>query len=60
MPIQLLVSDKRKSTGISIKTFRLPCEAISYMNNHKVYEVTVLSGGFCFTYNPSKFKEIHK
>ena len=60
MAIQLLVSNKRRATGMSIKTFRLPCEAISYMNNHKVYQVTVLSGGYAFTYTPSQFKKIHK
>lgn len=60
MAIILAVPDKRTSTGYNTREFNLPCEALAYMNIHKVYEVTVKSGGYSFTYTPSKFKAIHK
>lgn len=60
MAIILSVPDKRASNGCNTRRFNLPCEALAYMNNHKVYQVTVLSGGYAFTYTPTKFKAIHK
>lgn len=58
--ITLIVPDHRTTSGTSTRKFNLPSEALAYINNHRVLEVHVFSGGFCFTYTPTKFKAIHK
>ena len=59
MAIILGVPVKRTSNGYNTRRFNLPCEALAYMNNHKVYQVTVLSGGCAFTYTPGNSQIVH-
>lgn len=55
----LQVDDKRTNHGLGTRRYETAYDAVNYIKNHRVYQVTVISNGYATTLTASKFVKIH-